>query len=152
MPSNFTENYQLSQWVKSDQVKMEDFNADNAKIDAALASHAAALAGAGNCRIEVLSYVGASQDGQNLVKSLTFSGRPAFVLIFSNQSVLLVSRTTNAGAYAGGYSALNGQILCGLSFFWEGCTLNLNGFFKETRADAQNVTYQVIAWMPMDDE
>ena len=33
---NHTTNYQLSQWAKSDQVKMEDFNADNAKIDAAL--------------------------------------------------------------------------------------------------------------------
>ena len=36
MPSNQTTNYNLSQWSKSDQVKMEDFNADNAKIDAAI--------------------------------------------------------------------------------------------------------------------
>ena len=36
MPSNQTANYALSQWVKSDQVRMEDFNADNAKLDAAL--------------------------------------------------------------------------------------------------------------------
>lgn len=36
MPSNQTANYSLSQWVKSDQVQMEDFNADNAKVDAAL--------------------------------------------------------------------------------------------------------------------
>ena len=36
MPSNQTANYSLSQWVKSDQVRMEDFNADNAKLDAAL--------------------------------------------------------------------------------------------------------------------
>ena len=36
MPSNQTTNYQLSQWAKSDQVKMEDFNADNAKLDAAI--------------------------------------------------------------------------------------------------------------------
>ena len=37
MSTNKTQNYQLNQWVKSDQVRMEDFNADNAKIDAALA-------------------------------------------------------------------------------------------------------------------
>ena len=37
MPSNHTTNYSLNQWVKSDQVRMQDFNADNAKIDAALA-------------------------------------------------------------------------------------------------------------------
>ena len=36
MPSNQTANYALSQWVKSDQVRMENFNADNAKLDAAL--------------------------------------------------------------------------------------------------------------------
>ena len=31
-----TVNYQLNQWVKSDRIQMEDFNSDNAKIDAAL--------------------------------------------------------------------------------------------------------------------
>jgi len=44
MSTNKTQNYQLNQWVKSDQVKMEDFNADNAKIDAALASKASTSA------------------------------------------------------------------------------------------------------------
>ena len=31
-----TANYQLNQWEKSDRIQMEDFNADNTKIDAAL--------------------------------------------------------------------------------------------------------------------
>ena len=44
MSTNKTQNYQLNQWVKSDQVKMEDFNADNAKIDAALKAHDTSLA------------------------------------------------------------------------------------------------------------
>ena len=35
---NYTENYQLNQWAKSDRVLMEDFNSDNQKIDAALAN------------------------------------------------------------------------------------------------------------------
>ena len=35
---NYTENYQLSQWVKSDRVLMEDFNDVNKKIDAAIAN------------------------------------------------------------------------------------------------------------------
>ena len=42
MPSNFTKNYSLSQWERSDKVLMDDFNADNAKIDAALAFHPSA--------------------------------------------------------------------------------------------------------------
>ena len=33
---NYTENYQLPQWVESDRVLMDDFNAANAKVDQAL--------------------------------------------------------------------------------------------------------------------
>ena len=36
MPSSQTPNYNLNQWSKEDRVLMEDFNADNAKIDAAI--------------------------------------------------------------------------------------------------------------------
>ena len=35
-----TQNYQLSRWEKDDRIMMEDFNADNAKLDAALAAKA----------------------------------------------------------------------------------------------------------------
>lgn len=37
-----TENYQLCQWAASDRVLMEDFNGDNAKLEAALTGLAAA--------------------------------------------------------------------------------------------------------------
>lgn len=36
MATNYTTNYQLNQWEPTDQVLRTDFNADNAKIDAAL--------------------------------------------------------------------------------------------------------------------
>ena len=38
-----TTNYQLNQWAKSDRVMMDDFNADNQKIDAALKANADAI-------------------------------------------------------------------------------------------------------------
>ena len=38
MASNYTEHYDLCQWEATDQVQRTDFNADNAKIDAALKS------------------------------------------------------------------------------------------------------------------
>jgi len=38
MPSNYTSNYQLNQWEADDRVLRTDFNADNAKIEAALSS------------------------------------------------------------------------------------------------------------------
>ena len=99
MSSNQTQNYQLSQWVKSDQVKMEDFNADNAQIDAALkaeadartsadgainstlAAHAAGLAKRGNCQIYTTSYVGTGKYGKNNPTTLTFPGRPLLVIV-----------------------------------------------------------------------
>lgn len=39
-----TENYQLNQWELTDRIRMEDFNGDNSKLDAALNSQAEALA------------------------------------------------------------------------------------------------------------
>ena len=39
-----TQNYQLSRWEKDDRIMMEDFNADNEKIDAALKANADATA------------------------------------------------------------------------------------------------------------
>ena len=38
MSTNHTTNYALCQWLATDQVKRTDFNEDNAKIDAALAT------------------------------------------------------------------------------------------------------------------
>ena len=32
-----TSNYQLNQWELTDRIRMEDFNGDNEKVDAALA-------------------------------------------------------------------------------------------------------------------
>ena len=42
MATNQTENYDLNQWLSTDQVQRTDFNADNAKLDAALAGKAEA--------------------------------------------------------------------------------------------------------------
>ena len=38
MSTNHTTNYNLCQWLATDQVKRTDFNEDNAKIDTALKS------------------------------------------------------------------------------------------------------------------
>ena len=45
-----TTNYQLNQWAKSDRILMEDFNADNEKIDAALKAK--------NCQFYTAMYKG----------------------------------------------------------------------------------------------
>ena len=67
MSTNHTTNYDLNQWEGTDKVLRTEFNADNAKIDAALKANADAIAAeaaareaadetiaAGNCWVKVL--------------------------------------------------------------------------------------------------
>ena len=42
-----TAKFKLSQWDAADRILMQDFNADNLKIETALAAHAAALGAVG---------------------------------------------------------------------------------------------------------
>ena len=82
-----TSNYKLSQWDKTDRIQMEDFNADNSKVDAALAAQAAALtaglATKGNCRIERYTYVGTGTYGKSAPNSMTFAERPLLMVLLS---------------------------------------------------------------------
>lgn len=49
-----TSNYKLSQWDKTDRIKMEDFNEDNQKIDAALAAEKQARENADAAQLSTL--------------------------------------------------------------------------------------------------
>ena len=53
MATNQTTNYQLNQWEPTDQVLRTDFNADNAKLDAALKT---SRNGIGTEELEALSF------------------------------------------------------------------------------------------------
>ena len=100
MSSQKTEHYDLNQWLATDQVLRTDFNADNAKIDAALntlagqvsgkadgeafqalsgtvAEQTAAIAQLGNCQIYTASYTGNGSDS----RTHTFPGPPAAIFI-----------------------------------------------------------------------
>ena len=94
MPSNQTPNYALNQWERDDRVLMEDFNADNAKIDGALGAlaevttaHGAQLSRLGNCRIETQTYTGTGECGSNHPTRINFSARPDFFVIFGGRSI-----------------------------------------------------------------
>ena len=99
-----TRNYQLNQWAAGDKVQRVDFNADNAKIDAAIkavdakadtraaqtaldalaatvSGHTAALAGKGNCQIAAGTYTGTGKYGSASPTSLTFPFQPKLVAI-----------------------------------------------------------------------
>lgn len=69
--TNQTANYQLCQWAADDQVLREDFNADNLKVDTALAALAL------QSTIVFGSYTGDGTDN----RQITLGFRPAAVLI-----------------------------------------------------------------------
>lgn len=73
-----TSNYQLSQWAATDPVRRTDFNADNAKIDAAI--HALS-----DCvRVAAGSYTGNGKYGSANPCTLDFTatlGRPPRLLV-----------------------------------------------------------------------
>ena len=63
-----TTNYQLNQWAKSDRLRMDDFNADNRKIDAALGTIP---------KLAVGSYTGDGAESRKI--DLGFTPRAVFV-------------------------------------------------------------------------
>ena len=94
MASNHTPHYALNRWELEDQIIMEDFNADNAKIDAALKANADALgarrtavgSGGSTARVACGSYMGTGQYGPEYPNSLQFDFTPVFVYVVENDN------------------------------------------------------------------
>ena len=76
-----TQNYNLNQWAVADPIRREDFNADNAAVDAALAAIAASVGSAGNCRIATGSYTGDGKWGKSNPITLSMDFQPQWVMI-----------------------------------------------------------------------
>ena len=104
-----TENYRLPQWVKADQIKMDDFNGAFGKIDAALKANANETGGkadgaatsaaltnlaknlgtAGhNCRIAVGSYTGTGEFGAANPTVIQCDFYPVLVMIYKTEADL----------------------------------------------------------------
>ncbi len=103
MPSSQTPNYQLNQWSRDDRILMEDFNADNAKIDRALAGFTAALTQKGNCQIVTGQYTGTGLRGSSAPNKLTFSHKP-LVLLVSGGNVMVSARNGHGYILSNGTS------------------------------------------------
>lgn len=165
--SNQTTNYDLSQWLPTDPVHHEDFNGDNAKLDAALADKADAadlehlsstvsslsstLAGCifdiydlqhetGNCQIETTTYTGTGYHGSSHANSLSFSdGTPVLVLVVgeSNLGGLRMVRGLNKAQTSGFYSQV--------TVSWTDSGLSWYGGDDEEQMNELNRTYTVVA-------
>ena len=148
---NHTTNYQLSQWAKSDRLMMDDFNADNAKIDAALKANAdtaaaasAAVALCGNCKIETSTYTGTGTYGSANPVTLTFPQKPAliFVLDDSGSFLTLTPRSRWTFAYMGNSGVAQTVTWSGNSVSWWSDGGNANNQFN-----ASNNVYQVFTFL-----
>lgn len=123
MASNYTTNYNLCQWQPTDQVQRTDFNADNAKLDAALAGLAGQLSGkADHTGLEDLeqeveslsasvpkivtgSYSGTTASEQTINLGFT----PKAVLVCSSQGKMSFTYTGSA-EYWGGLALLGAPV------------------------------------------
>ena len=72
MSTNHTPNFNLCQWEADDKVLRSDFNADNQKIDAALAAAP---------KITLGTYTGDGNYGSQSAKTLTFSFQPKLLCL-----------------------------------------------------------------------
>ena len=146
MPTSQTPNYQFNQWSRDDRILMEDFNADNAKIDAAikanadaLASQGEALAGLSNGRVHIGSYVGTGQSGKEYPNSYTFPVMPAcFFVLRGGGTYTLVGR---------GGAPMAAIINSGnMSLTWNGNTMSWYDVSANGQFNVGGAVYLVVAF------
>ena len=151
MSTNKTENYQLSQWAKSDQVLMEDFNADNAKIDAALKAEAnarAALAQSRNCQVYYTTYVGTGTSGESGCSHLTFPRKPFLVHVEGDRAQAFSAIWGNPYAVENHTSADPSV----LTLSWGEKTLSwFGGMGAGRQLNEKGKTYYVLAILELED-
>ncbi len=110
---NKTEHYNLNQWDKSDRIMMEDFNRDNANLDAAIQAEATArLAGAAALEAAI-----AAKPAFEMLRTVTTSAQAQIVeLDISNISLaqyfyIIVVSKMNGSAYFQAYlNSIGGDV------------------------------------------
>ena len=152
MASNYTENYGLCQWEATDQVRREEFNQNNAKVDAALNKQGQEIQEeinirtkaileiqekTGNCKVESSTYIGTGTSGETGKASITFPSEPFLVILADG----------NGGAYCL-YKEMNYSISSpqgDIYFQWSGNTVSWYANFGAV-VNAKDVSYPVIAF------
>lgn len=141
---NKTKNYELNQWESTDRIMMEDFNADNAKIEQALAdvaAQAAMVSKCGNCQLYYGSYVGKGSGAT----TLSFDKKPLMVTIMGDNIWITavqgapVAIGKNAGELYGSHNTAT----------WNGNSVSLVNAVNDigSQCNAKDTTYYVIALM-----
>ena len=161
---NQTSNYQLSQWDPEDRILRTDFNEDNAKVDAALKANANAVSAEasarssaintltnaltqkGNCRVEIMTYVGTGTNSETGPSSLTFSARPVLFFIAGDDAGVGYNVRGNNYLFTRpntSVSACDGS--------WSGNTYTWSNYYTQNQMNAKGVLYTVVAFFDCDE-
>ena len=117
-----TDYYQLSLWSKQDRILMDDFNADNEKLDAALKANADAVEAEAAARADAVEDLG-RRAGARLLKTVTSSAsgeESEFSLDGIDWSAwkevhLVADPYTDSGAVVTVYACGSNAVMCVLS-------------------------------------
>ena len=90
-----TENYQLNQWEKDDRIQMEDFNSDNAKIDAAIKAAEAAVTAAAQL------YFGTYAGNNASSRDITLGFTPKALIVTTSYAMFRDATNSVYGGIAG---------------------------------------------------
>ena len=170
MASNYTSNYSLCQWEPGDKVLRTEFNADNAKIDAAIQAvngrvdgkastsalnslkntvnslsstvtgQGSTLERKGNCQVVVTSYTG---DGQK-TRTHTFSRKPVLFFISGPAQMTVGYGTTIAYNHEDSVSAV-GVAWSGNSVTFQSLSTSINDDARAI-ANRSGIAYQMITF------
>lgn len=116
---NKTANFQLTQWEKTDRIMMEDFNRDNAAIDAALKSNADNVAAETAARETADTALG-KKAGLQLIETAVFSGKgkssvAQLSINWQDWAIVLLQykRPTNTGKFSLSFTEHNTTLYYG---------------------------------------
>ena len=129
---NYTQKYQLCQWEESDRILRTDFNANNTRLEAALAARP--------CQFYTGSYVGALQKSHTLV----FPKKPMLVVILSSVGFAITSYGFDRICFSGALD--NGHVF---RLEWSGysCTWSDD---RDLDLSFSGTTYTILALLDAD--
>ena len=170
MASNYPRNYNLCQWEASDKVLRTEFNADNAKIDAAIAAvdgrvdglsstvsdkastaalenlkttvsqHTSELAKKGNCQLFTTTYTGSGKFGSSNPNRLTFAKKPMVIFVHSNTSLMTLVQGMGIS-----WAATNTGSSSAVSVTWSGNSVSWYGDQTYSQLSYNGAVYHVLA-------
>ena len=132
--TNKTETYRLNQWIKTDPVLMDDFNADNQIIEEALCAK-------GNCRIETGQYTGKGNCGPQNPTSIDFEIKPQIVYVATQKKVI---RFVRPYAFVEGGTASDSLVIWGDRALTWYCTESRENAVAE-QCNEKDKTYTYVA-------